>query len=151
MTRWNDPMLRNLVAKVAQNGQLSTEQALKLLQEVRDSFYPPEKPANGDVFFYNGHKIQVGYCVRGSRVVFNEMVTIEGVVTAVNPYMANGVVNAILDVHEREYDDWLGCHSLVFIKDEKGNILWQDACYLCRKPALYLNTHFKPVCEYCVS
>lgn len=151
MSNFSDATLRRMVNETAEDGFVSVDKAYALLQKLRDKIFPPGGVVNpGSKFFnYRGTKIELGFKIRGSRVVFDEMAIVEGTVTSIDPYVSNGQLSALFDVTTQEgYTDWVGLESLVNIQDAKGNTLWQEACVFCRKPAKYRSGNFSPVCEY---
>lgn len=152
MDKFSDPALKQLVSNISFKGKLTVDQAYQLLRDLRDQLVPANplgKSSAGMVFQWKNTSILTGYTVRGSRVVFDEMASFEGIVTAIHPHVLDGKISAIIDIQTpEETNDWLSAEMLSWIKDTKGNILWQDACFDCRRPALYHNGQFKPVCEY---
>lgn len=151
MDKFSDAQLKQMTANIAVKGKLTIGQAYQLLIDLRDQIVPVSPVVTSQVFQWHKVDIEKGYILRGSRVVYDEMSSYEGVVTEIRPYVSDGKISAIFDIKTPDdYEDWIGAERILWIKDPKGNILWQDACVNCRRPALYTNDRFLPVCEYCV-
>lgn len=101
--------------------------------------------------------IRIGDRVRGERSAYDEWVTIEGVVTGIDEYRADGQPRANINIKtDAGYTDWFGLNEKTVLlsrpapqqtaPQKQGR---DFSCHYCGMPAKSFGFFDEPVCRDC--